>query len=127
MVKQYRVHEIAFKRQVVQEFMAGETLYALAKRHDVSRNLIRFWFAKYQAGVLDVLGQYQGSTVPANKSMLRQTVALTKREFSSFLNGPGNWKQVRRLWAAREISGCVVRQRRCVYCEGVACRQRSGE
>jgi hypothetical protein len=32
---------IEFKRQVAQEFVAGETLYALAKRYDVSRNLIR--------------------------------------------------------------------------------------
>jgi transposase len=32
---------IEFKRQVAQEFVAGETLYALAKRHDISRQLIR--------------------------------------------------------------------------------------
>ena len=29
-----RSHSIEFKRQVAQEFVAGETLYALAKRHD---------------------------------------------------------------------------------------------
>ncbi len=36
----HRSHSIEFKRQVAQEFIAGETLHALARRHDVSRNLI---------------------------------------------------------------------------------------
>jgi len=35
----HRSHCIAFKRQVVQEYLAGETLHGLARRHDVSRNL----------------------------------------------------------------------------------------
>ena len=37
----HRSHSIEFKRQVAQEFIAGETLHGLAKRHDISRNLIR--------------------------------------------------------------------------------------
>ena len=41
----HRTHSIEFKRQVAQEFIAGETLHGLAKRHDVSRNLIRIWSA----------------------------------------------------------------------------------
>ena len=48
-----RSHSIEFKRQVAQEFVAGETLYALAKRHDLSRQLIRVWVQKYEAGGLD--------------------------------------------------------------------------
>jgi transposase len=43
----HRSHSIAFKRQVAQEFIAGETLHSLAKRHDISRNLIRIWVEKY--------------------------------------------------------------------------------
>jgi transposase len=39
----HRSHSIEFKRQVAQEFVEGETLYALAKRHDISRQLIRDW------------------------------------------------------------------------------------
>ena len=35
-----RSHNIAFKRQVAQEFIAGETLYGLSKRHDISRQLM---------------------------------------------------------------------------------------
>ena len=34
-------HSIEFKRQVAQDFIAGETPHGLAKRHDISRNLIR--------------------------------------------------------------------------------------
>jgi len=48
-----RSHSIAFKHQVAQEFIAGETLYGLAKRHDLSRQLIRVWVQKYEAGGLD--------------------------------------------------------------------------
>jgi transposase len=53
MARQHRSHSVAFKRQVAEEFLAGETLYGLAKRHDLCRNLIRVWVAKYEAGGLD--------------------------------------------------------------------------
>ena len=49
----HRSHSIEFKRRVAQEFIAGETLYALAKRHDVSRTLIRVWVKRLEAGTLD--------------------------------------------------------------------------
>ena len=49
----HRSYSIEFKRQVAQEFLGGETLYGLARRHDVSRNLIRVWVAKYEAGAFD--------------------------------------------------------------------------
>ena len=49
----HRSHSIEFKRQVAQDYVAGETLHALAKRHDVSRNLIRVWVAKYEAEAFD--------------------------------------------------------------------------
>ena len=48
----HRSHSIDFKRQVAQEFIAGETLHGLAKRH-VSRNLIRIWVRKYEEGAFD--------------------------------------------------------------------------
>jgi transposase len=53
MTRQHRSHSVAFKRQVAEEFLAGETLYGLAKRHDLCRNLIRVWVAKYEAGAFD--------------------------------------------------------------------------
>ncbi len=53
MAKQ-RNYSTEFKRQVVLEYLAGETLFGLAKRHDVSRNVIRLWIARYESdGALD--------------------------------------------------------------------------
>lgn len=47
----YRAHSIEFKRQVVQEYPAGDvSLHGLAKRHRICRNLIRLWLTKYEAG-----------------------------------------------------------------------------
>lgn len=49
-----RNYSTEFKRQVVLEYLAGETLYGLSKRHDVSRNVIRLWIARYESdGALD--------------------------------------------------------------------------
>ena len=48
MAKQ-RNYSTEFKRQVVLEYLAGETLFGVAKRHDVSRNVIRLWVARYEA------------------------------------------------------------------------------
>ena len=36
----HRSHSIAFKRQVSQECLSGETLRGLATHHDLSRNLV---------------------------------------------------------------------------------------
>ena len=49
----HRTHSIEFKRQVVQEFLGGEPPHALTQRHGISRNLIKIWVAKYEAGGLD--------------------------------------------------------------------------
>jgi transposase len=38
---------------VAQEYLAGETLHGLAKRHEINRNLVRIWVAKYEAGSFD--------------------------------------------------------------------------
>ncbi len=51
-------HSVGFKRQVAQAFLAGESLHDLAKRHDISRNLIRSNLYvrrvdKYEAGAFD--------------------------------------------------------------------------
>ena len=52
MATQHR-YSIEFKQQVVQEYHAGETLHGLAKRHGISRNLVRIWAAKAEAGEFD--------------------------------------------------------------------------
>jgi transposase-like protein len=53
----HRSHSAAFKRQVAQEFVAGETLHGLSKRHDISRQLIRIWVGKYEAGRLMMMSR----------------------------------------------------------------------
>ena len=52
-MRKHRSYPTEFKRQVAQEYLAGETLHGLAKRHEVSRNLVRIWVAKYEAGSFD--------------------------------------------------------------------------
>jgi transposase len=49
----YRTYTIEFKRQVVEEHLVGGTsLNRPARRHDISRELLRTWVKKYQAGDL---------------------------------------------------------------------------
>ena len=78
-----RSHSIEFKRQVVQEFIAGETLYGLAKRHDISRQLIRVWVQKYEAGALDedamaadLLQGYETKIVALERMVGRQALEI---------------------------------------------------
>lgn len=46
----HRSHSATFMRQVVQEFVAGDTLNGLLKLHDISRQLIRIWSASFETG-----------------------------------------------------------------------------
>src|SRR4051794_1656216 len=46
----YRTYTIEFKRQVVEEHLGGVSLTELARRHDISRELLRIWVKKYEAG-----------------------------------------------------------------------------
>jgi transposase len=48
-----RRYSIEFKRQIVQEYQGGDTLHGVAKRHGISRNLVRIWAAKAEAGEFD--------------------------------------------------------------------------
>ena len=49
----YRTYTIEFKRQVVEEHVSGGTsLNRLARRHDISRELLRTWVKKHEAGDL---------------------------------------------------------------------------
>ena len=82
MVK-YRSHSIAFKRQVAEEFLGGETLHGLAKTHDVTRNLIRIWVAKYEAGefeadveAADHLQEYEAKIAALERMVGRLTMEL---------------------------------------------------
>jgi len=82
MIKQ-RSHSIEFKRQVAQEFIAGETLHGLSKRHDISRQLIRIWVQKYEAGALDedaqaadLIQEYEAKIAALERMVGRQALEI---------------------------------------------------
>lgn len=79
----HRSHSIEFKRQVVQEYLAGETLHGLAKRHDLSRNLVRVWVQRYEAGVFDedaaaadLIQEYEARIAALERLVGRQALEL---------------------------------------------------
>jgi len=79
----HRSHSIEFKRQVAQEFIAGETLPTLSGRHDVSRNLIRIWVRKFEAGAFDddaqaadLLQRYEAKIAALERMVGRQALEI---------------------------------------------------
>src|ERR1700723_3122127 len=79
----YPSHSIEFKRQIAQEYLAGETLHGLEKRHDISRNLIRVWVERYQSGAFDedaaaadLLQQYEARIAALERLVGKQALEL---------------------------------------------------
>ncbi len=79
----HRTHSLEFKRQVAQEFLAGETLHGLAKRYALSRNLIRIWVQRFEAGVLDedavaadLIEQYEARIAALERLVGKQALEL---------------------------------------------------
>lgn len=79
----HRSHSTEFKRQVAQEFIAGETLHGLARRHDVSRNLIRVWVKKLEAGAFDddaraadLLQEYEAKIAALERMVGKQALEI---------------------------------------------------
>jgi transposase-like protein len=79
----HRVHSLEFKRRVAQEFLAGETLRGLAKRYDLSRNLVRVWVQKFEDGALnedavagDMVGQYEARIAALERRVGKQALEL---------------------------------------------------
>src|SRR5919206_3614021 len=49
----YRTDTVEFKRQLVEEHLSGAAgLSELVRRHDISRELLRTWVRKHEAGEL---------------------------------------------------------------------------
>ena len=61
------------KRQVAEEFIAGDTVHALSMQHDISRQLIRIWVGKSEVGAL-----YDG--VQANDLMQKYEAKIAALE-----------------------------------------------
>ena len=77
-------HSTAFKRRVVEEYLAGEPLHGVACRHDPSRTLIRIRVDKYEAGTFD-----EGSEAA-------DTLQEYEARIAAEVRGPG--QAARRLW-----------------------------
>ena len=81
MTKQ-RAHGAAFKRQVAEEFIAGETLHMLSQRHGLSRQLIGIWVGKYEASALgatvqaDLLQGYEAKIAALKRMVGRQALEI---------------------------------------------------
>ncbi|TPL32839.1 transposase [Mesorhizobium sp. B2-4-6] len=87
----HRTHSMEFKRQVAQEFLSGETLYSLAKRHDVSRTLLRIWVRKYEQGAFDdeaqaadLVQEYEARIAALERLVVWSRHLLERIEFETF-------------------------------------------
>lgn len=105
----YRSHSVEFKRQVAQESLGGETLHGLARRHDVSRNLVRVWVEKFEAGALDedanaadLLQAYEARIAALERLVGRQALEL------GFLKGAVRSRAGQRNGSTSAITGPVV-------------------
>lgn len=74
----HRSHGIEFKRQVAQDYLAGETLHGLARRHDLSRNPIRIWIQKFEAGAFD--DEAAADTIEAYEARIAALERLVGRQ-----------------------------------------------
>ena len=79
----HRTRSIEFKRQIAQDFIAGDTLHALAKRHDISRNLIRIWVKNLETGAFDedaraadLLQDYEAKITALKRMVGRQALEI---------------------------------------------------
>ncbi len=79
----HRCHSAAFKRQVAEEFIADETLHGFSKRHDISRQLIRIWVGKFEAGALDddvqaadLMQEYEAKIAALERMVGRQALEI---------------------------------------------------
>lgn len=51
--RKHRRHSMATKREVVETYLDGEPISALARRYDLSPTLIQVWLDKYEQGEFD--------------------------------------------------------------------------
>jgi transposase-like protein len=105
----HRSHSVEFKRQVAQEYLGGETLHGLARRHDISRNLVRVWVEKYEAGAFDedanaadLLQAYEARIAALERLVGKQALEL------EFLKGALRSGAARRNGPTSAITGPAV-------------------
>ena len=101
----YRTHTIEFKRQVAEDHLSqGTSLNQLARRHDISRELLRIWVRKYEAGELasNGPGKADRRVLEAKIAGLERKVGQLTMELDLLKKGLASARQ------ARGASSCVV-------------------
>ena len=68
---------------MVEEYLAGETLHALSRKHDLCRNLIRVWIEKYERGeydddavAADLIPEYEARIAALERMVGRQALEI---------------------------------------------------
>src|SRR4030081_389007 len=110
-MREHRSYPIELKRQVAREYLAGETLHGLAKRHEINRNLVRIWVAKYEAGSFDsdVVAADIVQTQEARIAALERLVGKLALE-NEFLKGASRHVRQLRSASTSVVAGPVVSQ-----------------
>ena len=70
----HRTHSIEFKRQVAQDFIAGETLHGLAKRHGVKK--LEAGAFDEDARAADLLQEYEAKIAALERMVGRQALEI---------------------------------------------------
>ena len=107
MPRRHRSHSTEFKRQVVAEYHAGETLHALGRRHDLSRNLIRIWVEKAEAGALDEAAAELLATYETRIAALERLVGRQALEID-FLKGAARSRPAQKSVTTSVTNGPAV-------------------
>ena len=95
----YRTYTIEFKRQLAEEHLSGGAgLSELARRHDLSRELLRAWVRKHEAGELG-----RGRPVAPDRRAYEAEVAGLERKVGQLTVELDLLKKGRR--SARQASG----------------------
>ena len=102
----HRTHSVEFKRQVALEYLAGDTLKGLCRRHDISRNLVRLWVKKFEAGefdedavAIDLVQQYEARIAALERLVGKQALQI------EFLKGAHKLADRRRGAPTSAIAG----------------------
>ncbi len=101
----HRRYDLDFKRRLAQEYLSGGvTLGALARHHDVSRNLVRLWVEKYEAGEFE-----DGEVQTEQLSHCQTRIAELERKVGQLVM-ENEWLKKTRRAAVQHSTGstCVV-------------------
>ena len=101
----HRSYPIEFKRQVAQEYLAGETFHGLAKRHAISRNLVRIWVAKHEGAGPGAIEQHLDTFHPEEHSGVSRVCFWRLRRSSSMIRTgtPSSSRAIPASWVSLTI------------------------